>query len=445
MNLYWISSQNLTTNVFEPMNAKIEFKLKFLLNSLTLKVLEAKDLSDPKKVLSFNNRFCDSRKIQSFCTEMADISLFPMMGVPITLANKIHKVYLCEVAVGKSLFVSSEYANSLDVPTGYESFMVSTSDVRGFLSDAEVDVTTLAYIVKDSSRILPLYEVIFEYDDELERLSRKSFICHRCKRAQAIMFCPSERASFCKECDCQIHSDEFLKRHSRIYFSEVGQKKFICCSNHPTKIVEYFCETCMDPLCTDCKITGSHSSKDKYDHQIISFLEACQLLKTRMLECTQPIAGLVEGCGLEIERFKGKVSSFKDNIAGVRKQIEKEFKALLLQLDAIENTQRQIINAKYAERVINEESLKRTETYPLELDPADLLSEFKGIADVVQAGSQLVFDKFEPEKVELHGKISLVVPKESLTKFPASDTTEKSVRWRIETMHMTKEHESSVH
>jgi len=263
------------------MHNKVEFKLKFLLNSLTLKVLDVKDLSDPKNILSFNNRFCDSRKIQGFCSNMCEISTFPMMGVPITPNTKIHKVYLCEVAVGKSLFVSSEYAQTLDVPAGYESFMISQSDVRGFLTDHNVDVAMLSYVINDPSRVLPLYEVVFEYDEELERLSRKSFICHRCKRSQAVMFCPSERASFCADCDSQIHSDEFLKRHSRLYFSDVGQKKFICCAHHPTKVVEYFCETCMDPLCADCKITGSHSERDKYDHQIISFLSACQMLKAR--------------------------------------------------------------------------------------------------------------------------------------------------------------------
>jgi len=118
---------------------------------------------------------------------------------------------------------------------------------------------------------------------------------------------------------------------------------------------------------------------------------------------------------------------------------------VLLQLDAIENTQRQIINAKYAERIACEETLKRTEAYPHELDPADLLSDFKSISELAQTGTQLVFDKFEPEKVELQGKLTLVVPKETLAKLPISDTAEKSVRWRIETMHMTKEQDSGVH
>ncbi|ELA41398.1 uncharacterized protein VICG_01503 [Vittaforma corneae ATCC 50505] len=427
------------------MDNKVEFKLKFLLNSLTLKVLDVKDMSDPKKVLSFNNRFCDSKKVQAFCSEASNLSAFPLLGVPLCQNSKIHKAYFCEVSVGRSLFVSNEYAQTLDVPKDYDSFIVAQNDAKGFLTDANIDISTFSYIIKDTSRVLLLYEVTFEYDEELEKLSRKSFICHRCKKSQSTMFCPSERASFCKDCDIQVHNDEFLKRHSRIYFSDVGQKKFICCLYHPTKVVEYFCETCMDPICADCKITGNHSGRDKCDHHIISFLEACQILKSKISDWTKPVAGRVENCNRELCRFKDKVGSFKDNITAVRRQIEKEFKSLLLQLDSIENAQRQIINAKYAERVAIEEFMKRTETYPHELDPADLLLEFNFIQELTKSESQPVFDKYDPERIETHGKMSLLMPKDTTPKCSTSDSKDKSIRWRIETMHMTKEQDSNLH
>lgn len=422
------------------MENKVEFKLKFLLNSLTLRVLHVENVSDPKKVVAFNNRFCDHKKTQAFCTEIANSTVFPMFGVPLTPNSKIHKATFCEIAIGKSLFVSKEYANSLDVPNDYDSFIISQNDINGFLVDSEIDVSNFSYMIKDASRILPLYEVTFEYDEEFERLSRNSFICHRCKKAQSVMFCPSERASFCMKCDSEIHNDDFLKRHRRLYFADVGQKKFICCMNHPSRVVEYFCETCMEPLCTDCKITGDHSGADKYAHPIISFLDACQMLKSKVLECTNPVNGLLETCDKEICRFKDKVCAFRNNIGNIRKQVEKEYKSIMLQIDNIESLQRQIINAKYAERVTKNELLKRVEFYPSELDPADLLSEFKAIRELINNESTIVFDKYEPEKVEVNGKMTLHIPKEQVSpKLPVSDSKEKSIRWRIETMHMTKE------
>lgn len=428
-----------------PMESKVEFKLKFLLNSLSLKVLNVQDVSDPKKITSFNGRFCDSKKIQAFCSEISEISVFPMLNVPLTPNSKIHKACFCEVAVGKSLFVTNEYAQTLDLPNGCDSFIVTQEDAKGLLINSEIDISKFSYVLKDASRVLPLYEVTFEYDEEFEKLSRKSFICHKCTKAQAVMFCPSERASFCGRCDEQMHNDHFLKRHRRLYFSEVGQKKFICCSQHPTRIVEYFCETCMEPLCADCKITGSHSDREKYDHQIVSFLDACRMLKSRLLECTKPMDDLVENCEREIGRFKIKASTFRDNIVAVRKQLEKEFKDLLLQLDEIESSQRQIMNTNYVERVAVESLIRRVKSYPHELDPADLLFDFNSIQELIDHESKLVFGKFEPKKIELQGKITLSAPKESTQRLPISNSEDKTIRWRIETMHMSKEADSSIY
>ncbi|KAM0680873.1 Zinc ion binding [Glugoides intestinalis] len=427
------------------MNNKVEFKLRFLLNSFTLKVLDIEETTDAKKVLLFNNRFCETTKIYAFCSQITDTTFFPLLGVPLTENSKIHKVYFCEISVGKPLFVTNEYATTLNIPKDYDSFIVSSDDSNGFLTESPLDIFKLSYVIKDTSRILPLYEVTFEYDQEFEKLSRNSFICHKCKKAQSVVFCPSERASFCKECDSQVHHDEFLKRHKRIYFSDVGQKKFICCADHPTNVVEYFCETCMEPLCSACKITGNHSGKEKYDHPIVPFLDACHILKSRILECIKPVEGLAELCDKEIFRFKEKVNMFRSNISDVRMQLEKEFKALMLQLESIENSQRQIINARYAERVAKLELFKRMESYPQSLDPADLLSDFKNIQELTHTESNADFEKYEHGKIELQGKISLAVPKLGSPNLSVSDTKDKSIRWRIETMHMTKENDSTFY
>lgn len=427
------------------MNNKVEFKLRFLLDSFTLKVLDIEETTDAKKVLLFNNRFCETTKIYAFCSHITDTTFFPLLGVPLTKNSKIHKVYFCEISVGKALFVSKEYATTLNVPKDYDSFIVSSDDSKGFLTENSLDISKFSYVIKDTSRVLPLYQVTFEYDEEFERLSRNSFICHKCKKEQSVVFCPSERASFCKECDLHVHHDEFLKRHKRIYFSEVGQKKFICCADHPTNVVEYFCETCMEPLCAVCKITGTHSGKEKYDHPIVPFLDACQLLKSRILDCIKPVENLGEFCDKEISRFKEKVNTFRNNVSDVRIQLEKEFKSLMLQLDSIEDTQRQIINARYAERVAKLELFKKMGSYPQSLDPADLLSDFKNIQELTDAESTADFEKYEHGKIELQGKISLAIPKGSTPNLSMSDTKEKAIRWRIETMHMTKENDSTFY
>lgn len=423
---------------------KIEFKLKFLLNSLTLKVHEIVDISDPKRVVEFNSHNCDSRKIQAFCSGISETTRFPMLCVPLTPKSKMHKVYFCEISVGNSLFVGQEYANTLDIPKEFGSFIVEDSDALGFLTEHDIDISRFSYVIKDQRRILPLYQIVFEYDEEFERISRGSSICHRCKKAQAIMFCPSERANFCTECDAQVHYDDFLKRHSRIYFSDVKQKKFICCSHHPCKVVEHFCQTCMEPICTECKITGKHSSREYADHCITSFIEACQMLSSRIHEDQAKLIDPLESCDKEVGRFRDKIESFRSNVSSVRKQIEREFRNLTLQLDTIENSQRQIINAKYLDRMYKKELIRRMDSYPKDLDPADLLSEYRNISEQRERESHIVFDKVEIDKVELQGRLSLKSPKEEGLRTPRSETKDKSVKWRIETLHITKEDDSIV-
>lgn len=417
--------------------SEIEFKLKFLLNSMTLKVLEITDMTDPKRLLDFNALHCDSKKIQAFCCSINDITYFPMMGVPIDKKEKIHKAIFCEVSIGESLFVSKEYSKSLETPQGFGSFIIEENDTLGFISDQEIPISKFCYAIKDSKRILPLYEVVFEYDQEFEIISRKNDICHRCKKNKSVMFCPSERANFCEDCDSQVHYDDFLKRHRRLYFSDVGQKKFICCAHHLGRVVEYFCQTCMEPICTECKMMGRHATKEFYDHDIVTFLDACHLLKSKILDEQQSVLIVKDSCNKEICNFKEKIGNFKDNIAAVRQKIEQEFKALLFQLDNIENSQRQIINAKYLERLCKSETIKRIEAYSNDLDPADLLTQYKCISDLQSNGVSLVFDKLNINKLDIQGKITLKIPLNTNMRTPVSKEKDRAIKWRIETLHIS--------
>lgn len=417
---------------------QIEYKLKFLLNSLTLKMIDIVDISEPNRISEFNSLSFDSKKIQSFCNSLSEITEFPMFGVPINLKEKIHKIYLCEVAVGESLVVGNDYARSLEIPSGFSSLIVEDTDSTGYLSEKNVDISKYRYVVKNKKFILPLYEVKFEYDDEFEKKSRNANICHKCKVGSSIVFCPAERANFCEKCDIQVHCDEFLKRHRRIYFSDVNQKKFICCNYHNTNVVEYFCEFCMEPICAECKITGRHSTKEFSEHKITTFLNACHALKLKIEESSEPIKKLEEICASEIERSKNKIVSFRNNMSLLREHVKNEFESIMMQLDKVENKQRQVLNAKFLERVQKWEYLNRIISYPKEVDPADLLTIYKNISEQRMAEEGTVFDKLEVQNVEIQGKITLKIPGQDEPRIPVSDTLEKSVKWRIESLHINK-------
>lgn len=390
----------------------VEHRLRFLLESTTLRVLKIEEKVDSSAIVDFNTKFCDCKRASGFCSEISDTTQVMIFGVPLSPDSTTHKVIFCELAVGNSIFVSDTYVKDLDVPSCADSLItVQGAKVSGYLSDSPYDVDKFSYVVKDRSKVLPLYEVTFEYDAKFEKKSRDRVTCNKCTVQDAVMFCPSERASFCASCDETVHADPFLQRHERKYFADIGQKKFFCCSSHPEKTVEYFCGECRETLCTECKITGSHSTGDKSKHVITPFIEACRDAVQYVTEGRGRIDETLKKTVAEHACYVNELVSFKSGVVTVRRQLEKEFNMLMQQLDMIENRQRQAINAQLVEWMYHTEELKRMMKYPEMLDPADLLVSLKNIDEQGDKIKVPEVGKFGFQKPEIHGRITLKVPK----------------------------------
>ena len=419
------------------MMSVIEYKLRFLLDSLTLQIKSITNITDTKKVFEFNRVFCDTKKIQAFCGSLADGTSFPLLGVPLSKSGTTHRVYFCEVAVGASLYVGREYAANTSMPNGADSLIVQDGECSAYLNKETADLSRCSYLVKDSRKILPLYEVVFEYDPVFEQKSRNRNICHRCADEEAVVFCPSERANFCEACDKAVHCDAFHSRHERKYFADVGVKKFICCEYHPAKIVEYFCEECAEPLCPECQITGKHSSSEFASHKIKPFLDACCSASKDVRTGDAAILAQLDKVDSVIGRCMEATEGFKGNIALCRRQIEREFNRLLYELTAIENTDMQVCNAQFIERMREREYIRRMVSYPEELDPADILL---GLRCISEQRTGLVFSGGEiPTRAhaKLQGKMSVVRPKEAEAHAPQPTKSEDlAVGRRLETMNL---------
>lgn len=414
----------------------MEYKLRFLLNSVTMKICDIVDCSDPKKLVEHNTLFCNDKRIQGFCTGVSDVTKIPLFGVPLNTKSNIHVVYFCEVAVGDSLFVSSSCANDLPIPSGFGSFITDEDNTNGYLMEHKINLKKYFYVIKDQLRINPIYKITFEYDEETEKRLRGKNICHRCQKENAVVFCPSERADFCKSCDETVHNDNFLKRHERKYFSEVGQRRFICCSQHPTKVVEYYCEGCLEPLCTECKITGSHSSKDKIDHRILPFINACDKLKENVSDGAENLRLSEEKVDVFLDSLKDKVGSFQKNITSVKKQLEKDFKNMMLQLENIESNQRSMLNAFYLDKLVKKAHLNQMVIYPEELDSADLMYNYCNIIEQRKSEKTPSFSHPDIQKIEIQGKTMISAIKNEEQKTGFAPGIDKSVCWRIETMNI---------
>ncbi|AFN83426.1 zinc finger domain-containing protein [Encephalitozoon romaleae SJ-2008] len=413
----------------------IEYLLKYLLDSTTLKIERLQDITNLQQAAAFEKKFGDTKRIKAFCTEIGSTTYFPVFGVPLSQDSITHKVKLCSVAVGESIYVSKEYVKQMNPPGHYNSFITSDLGYQvGFLAESQTDVRNYWYAIKDPSKILPLFEITFEYDAELEMRSKGSFICDRCRISQSTSFCPAERASFCKECDEEVHNDHFLKRHVRYYFNEVGKKKFIYCTSHMDTMVDYFCEECFIPVCTKCKISGNHSELPNGSHNLLNYVEACDklqdLLKAGELRLVEEEKRLKENIG----DFKKNVEVFQNNISDVRGKIESEYRNSMNELHAFEKREFQVINTHYISYLIRLAEIERMREYPSGLEPSQLLRTFKSVTIQRESLSEdTEEDVFKPAELSLKGHLTLKDEENYTTRKGYSPRMEKSTQLYVET------------
>ncbi|ORD99644.1 TRI36 [Hepatospora eriocheir] len=386
---------------------KIEYKIKFTLNSMTAKLIEIKDILAKDRIPEFKNMYNNSNKAQLFCSNINEETLFSMSTIPLDSKSTTHKVFLCEVAVGKPIFVNSDFIKqNLPIPSGYDSLVVGELNDE-IAVDSKVDTSRYNYVIKDKNKILPLYEIVFEYDPEFEKVARNKNICVKCKRREAIMFCPPERASFCSACDNAIHKDEFLKRHERKYFAQVGQKKFSTCVHHTTKVVEYFCENCLEPLCSYCKINGSHASIEYAKHKIIPFYEACKSLSDDISESTNDVNAYRGRLENEIEKYNQNLKDFYENYEKIKECVEKEYKKTFLQLEYLKNNRQQSFNAYLIEMVKYKDTFKKMVDFPEEMDPTDKLQYYKAILHQRELENYPQYIVEPMDEIKIEGKLSI--------------------------------------
>lgn len=418
---------------------EIEYKLKFLLNSTTLKHIDTKNILEQNKLDEFNNTYSNTIRKQLFCNKIDEVTFFPIQTVPIQSNNTIHTVYLCDVAVGNSICVVKDFIDQkLPIPHDYDTLITDFQNSQAYLSDMVVKLNDFYYVVNDSSRILPLYEITFEYDSEFEKRARNRNICHKCQKEESIVYCPSERASFCGNCDQLVHSDIFLKRHERKYFETCGQKKFINCPTHETKTIEFYCIDCGIPICSYCKISGNHSTIDFANHRIILFTEACKNLDNTIYESSSTIELLKNNNDDELQKFNDNIAEFKFNIAKIRQKLDKEYKNLMLELEVIENKKIQILNANYIEILNQSDFFTQMKKFPEELDPTDRLQYFNAIKHQREMKEipKLTVEPFLP--IELIGKLQIKIPNTVELRITNNDIGDKCSPTKIEMKNITK-------
>jgi len=184
--------------------------------------------------------------------------------------GRIHECLLVKVAVGRSFAIKAETleAKHLKVPADFDSmYIYYESDTSTYQHD---------YIVFEAAQALPCFVVQFELDPSREE-ALKSPLCDMCQESTAEVFCEADEACLCRDCDEEHHTrgNKLMQRHRRMALQD-RPKRFGFCAFHPDSQVEFYCTVCRSPLCSSCKVMGSHSTPDTLSHPIVKVLEAYQ-------------------------------------------------------------------------------------------------------------------------------------------------------------------------
>jgi hypothetical protein len=126
------------------------------------------------------------------------------------------------------------------------------------------------YRIFDSTNILPMFFVMFNPSNNLPSFSSKR-ICEECELKDADLYCTNDECYLCNECSSIIHgeasNDKSIKQifdHVKIPVTRMKPGK---CYFDQDKDVEFFCKNCNIPICSYCKVIGSHSRNDAMNHQ----------------------------------------------------------------------------------------------------------------------------------------------------------------------------------
>ena len=184
------------------------------------------------------------------------------------------------------------------------------------------------------------YDKINPKKNELnEQLNIK---CDGCFENDAIAFCEDCEKNYCQKCDEQLHIVPSYRNHARkqlipdnifddnmsnnnnILFSPTSKTCFL----HINESIQYFCESCEEPICQKCQMIGPHNNKL---HKIVSISDS---FKTKFM-------------------YINKIAN---------KQLVEKYKSMLKQIKYLENLENEIKNNKnVVEREIRTEYSKHFE------------------------------------------------------------------------------------
>jgi palmitoyltransferase len=120
-----------------------------------------------------------------------------------------------------------------------------------------------------------------------DNLNNNIIKCEGCFENDAMIFCEECNKNYCQKCDDQLHVVPSFRNHIRnqlqlgntIVNNSLNNSELLPsnltsnkgCFLHNNEQIQYFCESCEEPICQKCQMIGPHNNKL---HKIVSIAES---------------------------------------------------------------------------------------------------------------------------------------------------------------------------
>ena len=115
-------------------------------------------------------------------------------------------------------------------------------------------------------------------------------LCEGCNKNYSNFFCNSCRKLFCKNCDENLHKIASYTKHSKILLSNLVSIGNNFCFHHKNQFLLFFCESCQEVICIECKLNGPHnddnlhfvqSLDDNFNKKIMKINEKIKIINEK--------------------------------------------------------------------------------------------------------------------------------------------------------------------
>ncbi|KAJ6254144.1 spry domain containing socs box protein [Anaeramoeba flamelloides] len=160
-------------------------------------------------------------------------------------------------------------------------------------------------------------KIFVPLDPNLTEISKnkKKPLCQICHKQKVHYYCPVEKLNLCKNCNNQIHPNEFLINFHKVtlYTEEENSKKIELCGRHQKELSLYclnhqeiICTKCMDDYCVDHNkdiIRLGKAAKDLYDQ--------CQIIRHEIEKLHFQIKNEKSATEISMKKINQKYDNFK--------------------------------------------------------------------------------------------------------------------------------------